>query len=47
VCLFVDSTNPVPARIYGRIGFVGLETGIPDERTEEWAVLGWEGVDMA
>jgi RimJ/RimL family protein N-acetyltransferase len=44
--LFVSPGNPVAARVYGRIGFIGLETGVPDERTEDWAELGWEGVKL-
>jgi hypothetical protein len=46
VCLFVEPSNPVAARVYGRVGFIGLETGVPDEQTEEWAELGWEGVKL-
>jgi hypothetical protein len=46
VCLFVSPENSAAMRLYGRIGFIGLETGTPDERTEECVVLGWEGVKL-
>jgi RimJ/RimL family protein N-acetyltransferase len=46
ICLFVDPANAAAARVYGRVGFIGLETGIPDQSTEEWAELGFEGVAL-
>jgi hypothetical protein len=46
VCLFVKPTNPTAVRVYGRIGFSGLETGVPEGNAEEWAHLAWEEVEM-
>jgi hypothetical protein len=46
ICLFVEGHNQTAARVYGRVGFVGLETGIPDEKTEEWAELGFDGIEL-
>jgi hypothetical protein len=46
VTLFVAPTNPVAVRVYARVGFIGLDSGIPDEQTEEWAVIGWEEVEI-
>jgi hypothetical protein len=46
VCLFIYPENYIAARVYGRIGFIGLESGVPDERIEEWAEFGWEGVKL-
>lgn len=46
VCLFVDPANVAAARVYGRVGFIGLETGVPDDRTEEVDEVGFEGVAL-
>jgi hypothetical protein len=47
VCLFVSPTNTVAIRVYNRVGFCGLESGVPGEGAEEWAELGWKGVELA
>jgi hypothetical protein len=46
VCLFVEPSNPAAIRVYSRVGFLGLDSGVPDESIEEWAELGWEGVEL-
>jgi hypothetical protein len=45
IAIFVRADNPGASRVYGRVGFKGLVTGEPDESTEEWMELGWEGVE--
>lgn len=42
VCLNVLPIDPSAMKVYGRIGFVGLETGVPGDGTEEWIELGFE-----
>jgi hypothetical protein len=42
MCLFVAPTNPVAMRVYGRVGFIGVESGVVGEGAEEWVVLEWE-----
>jgi hypothetical protein len=46
VSLFVEDGNPVAARLYGRLGFLGLSSGVPGKECEEWVEWGWEGVEL-
>jgi hypothetical protein len=46
ICLFIEPHNQAAMRVYGRVGFIGLDTGVPHDRTEEWEEVGFEGVEL-
>jgi hypothetical protein len=46
VCLNVDLANIAAVRTYVKVGFIGLDSGLPNPLIEEWVEIGFENVEL-